>query len=119
MPFHLVYLSIHYYCLSCFPFSTIVIEISSAALDESPQIPPSYTASLLGPMRLPSLHHKNVEESARRSFSRRRRFTGKTNIYTEAELQLATNNFNEGNLLGEGSLGPVYIAKFTDGKVHS
>ncbi|KAL5077792.1 hypothetical protein RYX36_016776 [Vicia faba] len=29
----------------------------------------------------------------------------------------ATNFFNEGNLQGEGSLGPVYKAKFPDGKI--
>ncbi|KAE8689990.1 DRT111 protein [Hibiscus syriacus] len=33
-----------------------------------------------------------------------------------AELQLATNSFSEENLLGEGSLGPVYRAEFPDGQ---
>ncbi|XP_021724007.1 protein STRUBBELIG-RECEPTOR FAMILY 2-like [Chenopodium quinoa] len=38
-------------------------------------------------------------------------------LYTVSELQLATNNFNEENFLGEGSLGSVYKAKFPDTKV--
>ncbi|KAJ1396021.1 Serine-threonine/tyrosine-protein kinase, catalytic domain [Sesbania bispinosa] len=97
--------------------ATISIEVSSTALDESPQIPPFNAASLLGPMRLPSLLHTNVKESSRRSFSKRGRSTGGTKIYTVAELELATNCFNEGNLLGEGSLGPVYKAEFPDGKI--
>lgn len=95
----------------------MVIEISSTALDESPQIPqipPLNAASLLG---LASLHLNNAEELSRRSFSKRGRSTGRMKVYTLAELELATNNFNEGNLLGEGSLGPVYRAQFLDGKV--
>lgn len=93
-----------------------MIEVSSAELDEIPQIPPFNAAPLLDPMPFSFLHHNNVEES-RRSFSKRGRSTGRTKIHTIAELQLATNFFNEGNLLGEGSLGPVYRAEFPDGKV--
>lgn len=39
------------------------------------------------------------------------------NLYTVSELQLATNNFGEGSLLGTGSLGSVYRGEFPDGKV--
>jgi len=95
----------------------LVIEVSSAELDDMPLLPPVNVASLLGPMRFPFVRHSNVEETSRRSFSKRGRSTGRTKIYTIAELQLATNYFNEGNLLGEGSLGPVYKAVFPDGKV--
>ncbi|KAK7336629.1 hypothetical protein VNO77_17175 [Canavalia gladiata] len=97
------------------PTSTI-IEVSPA-IDERPQIPPSNSVSLLGPMQLPHLNHNNIEELSRRSFSKRGRSAGRTKIYTVAELQLATNCFSEGNLLGEGSLGAVYRAEFPDGKI--
>ncbi|CAL5193527.1 unnamed protein product [Lathyrus oleraceus] len=93
------------------------IEVSSAELDDRPLLLPINVAPLLGPMRFPFLHHNNIEETSRRSYSKRGRSTRRTKIYTIAELQLATNFFNEGNLLGEGSLGPVYKAKFPDGKI--
>jgi hypothetical protein len=35
------------------------------------------------------------------------------------ELQIGTANFASGRLLGEGSIGPVYRAKYADGKVLS
>ncbi|KAK7259500.1 hypothetical protein RIF29_25108 [Crotalaria pallida] len=99
--------------------TSATIEVSSTALDEIPPIPPvdSATVSLLGPMQLASLYLNNTEEPLRRSFSRRGRSTGRMKVYTVAELELATNSFSEGNLLGEGSLGPVYRAEFPDGKV--
>lgn len=87
--------------------------------ETEPTNPPINFASLLGPVGLPSLNHNNTEEPLRRSFSKRSRFTGRTKVYTVEELQLATNCFNEANVLGEGSLGPVYRAKFPDGKVES
>lgn len=37
--------------------------------------------------------------------------------YTVAALQIATNNFSQENLVGEGSLGRVYKAEFSNGKV--
>ncbi|TKY62553.1 STRUBBELIG-RECEPTOR FAMILY 2 [Spatholobus suberectus] len=97
--------------------TSATIGVSSTALDESPQIPPFNSASFLSPVGLPSLNHSNTAEPSRRSSSKRGRSTGRTKIYTVAELQLATNCFNLGNLLGEGSLGPVYRAKFPDGKI--
>ncbi|RDY00511.1 Protein STRUBBELIG-RECEPTOR FAMILY 2, partial [Mucuna pruriens] len=97
--------------------ATIATGVSSTALDESPPIPPFNSAFLLDRVGLPSLNHNNTEEPSRRSFSKRDRSSGRTKIYTVAELQLATNCFNEGNVLGEGSLGPVYRAKFPDGKI--
>ncbi|KAL1312338.1 hypothetical protein HN51_038955 [Arachis hypogaea] len=97
--------------------SSATIEVSSTALDESPQIPAFDPASLRGPMGLPPVHHNNIADASRRSFSRRSRSTGRTKVYTVSELQFATNNFNECNVLGEGSLGTVYRAKFPDGKI--
>nr|KYP32710.1 Protein STRUBBELIG-RECEPTOR FAMILY 2 [Cajanus cajan] len=93
-------------------------EVSTSAIDESLQIPPYNAASLLGPRRLQSSqNHKRTGETSRKSFSGRDRFTGRTKVYTVAEVQLVTNSFHEDNLLGEGSLGPVYRAEFPDNKV--
>lgn len=39
--------------------------------------------------------------------------------YPLADLQTAAGNFATGRLLGEGSLGRVYRAKYADGKVCS
>lgn len=39
--------------------------------------------------------------------------------YTVAALQTATNSFSQENLVGEGSLGRVYKAEFSNGKVTS
>jgi hypothetical protein len=38
--------------------------------------------------------------------------------YTVASLQVATNSFCQDSLLGEGSLGRVYKADFSNGKVN-
>ncbi|XP_059624450.1 protein STRUBBELIG-RECEPTOR FAMILY 8 isoform X2 [Cornus florida] len=37
--------------------------------------------------------------------------------YTVASLQVATNSFSQENLIGEGSLGRVYRADFSNGKI--
>ncbi|CAK9182220.1 unnamed protein product [Ilex paraguariensis] len=37
--------------------------------------------------------------------------------YTVAALQMATNSFSQENIVGEGSLGRVYRAEFSNGKV--
>ncbi|CAJ2656590.1 protein STRUBBELIG-RECEPTOR FAMILY 5-like isoform X1 [Trifolium pratense] len=37
--------------------------------------------------------------------------------FSFGELQIGTANFASGRLLGEGSIGPVYRAKYADGKV--
>lgn len=39
--------------------------------------------------------------------------------FSLGELQIGTGNFASGRLLGEGNLGPVYRAKYADGKVLS
>ncbi|XP_014628610.1 protein STRUBBELIG-RECEPTOR FAMILY 2 [Glycine max] len=100
-----------------YPF-LMVVDVSTTAVDESLQIPPYNAASLLGPRRLTSQIHKRAAgETSRKSFSGRDRFTGRTKVYTIAEVQLVTNSFHEDNLLGEGSLGPLYRAEFPDNKV--
>lgn len=41
----------------------------------------------------------------------------KATVYSVADLQMATDSFNMDNLIGEGTLGRVYKAQFSDGKV--
>uniref|UniRef100_A0A0E0DP04 non-specific serine/threonine protein kinase n=1 Tax=Oryza meridionalis TaxID=40149 RepID=A0A0E0DP04_9ORYZ len=42
---------------------------------------------------------------------------GRPDVFSSAELKLATNNFSSQNILGEGGYGPVYKGKLSDGKV--
>ncbi|XP_015695988.2 probable LRR receptor-like serine/threonine-protein kinase At1g56140 [Oryza brachyantha] len=42
---------------------------------------------------------------------------GRPNIFTSAELKLATDNFSSQNVIGEGGYGPVYKGKLTDGRI--
>ncbi|XP_022640279.1 protein STRUBBELIG-RECEPTOR FAMILY 2 [Vigna radiata var. radiata] len=100
-----------------FLFVSTFTEDSTTAIDESLQIPPYNAASVLGPKRLTSQPHKRTGETSRKSFSGRDRFNGRIKVYTVAEVQLVTNSFHEENLLGEGSLGPVYRAEFPNNKV--
>ncbi|KAJ7972286.1 putative Receptor protein kinase CLAVATA1 [Quillaja saponaria] len=108
------------------PISTAIECSSTAPGEESPQILPFNSAPILGPIRhsigrpphISPYHLGRTERtSRRRSFSRRCRFPARIKVYTVAELQSATNSFSEENLLGEGSLGPVYKAEFPDGKI--
>ncbi|KAG4400116.1 hypothetical protein GLYMA_07G001132v4 [Glycine max] len=60
----------------------------------------------------------NDNEFANRLNSRRSSSIRVT-TFTQAELQSATANFASGRLLGEGSIGCVYRAKYADGKTTS
>ncbi|KAI3913794.1 hypothetical protein MKW92_003038, partial [Papaver armeniacum] len=64
--------------------------------------------------RAASVHFDQTEDFNRRRQSRNQP-VAKT--YTLSELQLATNGFCKDNLLGEGSVGSVYKAQFTDGQI--
>ena len=48
---------------------------------------------------------------------RKTKVPGTTTPYTVAALQVATNSFCQDTLLGEGSLGRVYKADFSNGEV--
>ncbi|KAG8067599.1 hypothetical protein GUJ93_ZPchr0005g14563 [Zizania palustris] len=41
---------------------------------------------------------------------------GRPDVFSYAELKLATNNFSSQNILGEGGYGPVYKGKLPDGR---
>ncbi|KAJ7976859.1 putative Receptor protein kinase CLAVATA1 [Quillaja saponaria] len=111
--------------LQSVPIST-AIDFSSSSPEESPEIEPFNSAPALGPIHYsmgrpshlsPYRPGRTAKMSRRRSFSRRCRFPAKIKIYTVGELRSATNSFSEENLLGEGSLGPVFKAEFPDGKI--
>ncbi|XP_040382780.1 probable LRR receptor-like serine/threonine-protein kinase At1g56130 isoform X2 [Oryza brachyantha] len=57
----------------------------------------------------------------RRTMAQRREdfynMVGRPNIFSNAELKLATENFGSQNILGEGGYGQVYKGKLTDGRV--
>ncbi|KAK8600702.1 hypothetical protein V6N12_050553 [Hibiscus sabdariffa] len=93
------------------------IDFSTAAQTASPPFFNISSPFNLAPRLNPSVLPTNTENAAiRKSFAGGHNFSLKSKEYTVAELQLATNSFSEENLLGEGSLGPVYKAEFPDGR---
>ncbi|CAO2164034.1 unnamed protein product [Urochloa humidicola] len=42
---------------------------------------------------------------------------GRPDVFSNAELKLATDNFSPRNILGEGGYGPVYKGKLPDGRI--
>ncbi|KAL9428400.1 hypothetical protein AB3S75_030402 [Citrus x aurantiifolia] len=98
------------------PIST-AREFSSTGPEESPRILAVSSPLFLGPRRVPPVHAIKTESTIRRkSFSKNCKLPENVTVYSVAELQLATNSFNEDNLLGKGSLGSVYKANFPDGQ---
>ncbi|CAN6893419.1 unnamed protein product [Brassica oleracea var. botrytis] len=71
----------------------------------------------------PSERHKSFDEedsTPRKPFVAKKHAVvvpSNVNVYTVADLQIATNSFSVDNLLGEGTFGRVYKAQFDDGKV--
>lgn len=65
--------------------------------------------------------HDHMESLKDNEFANRlnaRRSTSfRATTYNLADLQSATGNFATGRLIGEGSIGRVYRAKYADGKV--
>ncbi|KAL9399709.1 hypothetical protein Peur_008670 [Populus x canadensis] len=93
------------------------VRTTRVASEVNPQLLPPRSPSLLFPTHIPHIcHNRNEKNSARKSFSIYKAPVS-ANIYTVTELQLATNNFGEENLLGEGSLGSVYRAEFQNGQI--
>ncbi|KAG2262929.1 hypothetical protein Bca4012_012635 [Brassica carinata] len=88
----------------------------SAAPEDNPQMkrvrPPPVPQLRRGPP--PPVR---IEKTAgRKSFSATCQYPAYAKLFSAAELQLATDSFSEENLLGEGPLGSVYIAKLPDGQ---
>ncbi|KAL5707887.1 non-specific serine/threonine protein kinase [Ranunculus cassubicifolius] len=78
---------------------------------------PNKSSPALFMRHIPSIRPGTAENMEIRSFPRKSRNPVTAKSYTVAELQIATNTFNEENLLGEGSLGSVFRAEFPDGEV--
>lgn len=94
------------------------IDTSPTACEASPQLLPVKSPPTVGPSHItPASRTKTEKISRRRSLAKKFKAPASAKIYTVAELLSATNNFSEENLLGEGSLGSVYKAKFPDGHV--
>lgn len=100
-------------------FPLLVVEYSSTAPEDSPQILAATSPFYLGPRRMPPVRTLRTETTCRRSFSTTYKLPPIAKLYTVAELQSATNNFSEEKLLGQGSLGYVYKAEFPDGQVYT
>ncbi|KAF2307794.1 hypothetical protein GH714_031810 [Hevea brasiliensis] len=91
---------------------------SLTASEARPQLLPVKSPPTVGPRHIPPACGARTEKiSRRRNFAMKYKAPASAKIFTLAELQLATNNFSEENLLVEGSLGSVYKAKFSDGKI--
>ncbi|KAL6580837.1 hypothetical protein OROMI_006760 [Orobanche minor] len=94
------------------------VDFTSMSVHDSPHMLAFSSSPMITPSRLPPFRAKTLKVSRRKSFSKSKTIIG-AKAYTVAELQIATNNFSEENLIGEGSLGSVYRAEFPDGTVQS
>ncbi|KAK4427506.1 protein STRUBBELIG-RECEPTOR FAMILY 5 [Sesamum alatum] len=76
------------------------------------------TSSSIRLMHPPSDHPKSFNNNENTSLMNARSSTSiHVAPYPLADLQIATGNFATGRLLGEGSIGRVYRAKYANGKV--
>ncbi|KAL6520739.1 hypothetical protein OROHE_016920 [Orobanche hederae] len=89
------------------------VDFTSMSVHDSPHMLAFSSSPMITPSRLPPFRAKTLKVSRRKSFSKSKTIIG-AKAYTVAELQIATNNFSEENLIGEGSLGSVYRAEFPD-----
>lgn len=89
--------------------------IQASSMINTNVVPPSAPISLKPPPR----HHSFDEDdfSAKPVVKKANTAPIKASVYSVADLQIATNSFSIDNLVGEGSLGRVYRAQFSDGKV--
>lgn len=75
--------------------------------------------SMAGPSPLPPEERAAERAHDRSAQVKRQKAPINATFYTVATLQTATNSFSQERLVGEGSLGRVYLAEFSNGKVHS
>ncbi|KAL6575866.1 hypothetical protein OROHE_000337 [Orobanche hederae] len=90
------------------------VDFTLMSVHDSPHMSAFNSSPMIISSRLPPIRAKTLKVSRRKSFSKSKTVIG-AKTYTVAELQIATNNFSEENLIGEGSLGSVYRAEFPDG----
>ncbi|KAL5706095.1 hypothetical protein ACHQM5_024304 [Ranunculus cassubicifolius] len=91
------------------------LESSPSLRVKSLQISPSMGVKRPTPDKIASL--SDAEFANRLNMSRSTSTRAAATPYSLADLQSATGNFATGRLLGEGSIGRVYRAKYPDGKV--
>ncbi|XP_043691347.1 protein STRUBBELIG-RECEPTOR FAMILY 2 isoform X2 [Telopea speciosissima] len=103
--------------LHTLPLSTTAVHRASDAPEVNSQNSGSGSPPMINSWRILSVHHNRTEGVGRISFSGNTRNLPIAKRYTMAEIQSATNSFHEENILGEGSLGSVYKAKFPDGQI--
>ncbi|RAL48508.1 hypothetical protein DM860_005932 [Cuscuta australis] len=91
-------------------------DFSSTVKEDSQYSSQMSSPLLISPWQLPPIPTRTMRMSKRSSANK---FKGPicAKVYTITELQSATNNFSQQNLLGEGSLGSVYRAEFPDGQI--
>ncbi|KAD5317539.1 hypothetical protein E3N88_17485 [Mikania micrantha] len=94
---------------------SIARDCSATGHVESPEM--SVISSPSEIKHIPPVRTKVVKVNRRRSFAKKSKMRIGAKLYAVAELELATNNFNQTNFLGEGSLGSVFRAEFPDGQV--
>ncbi|KAG6510715.1 hypothetical protein ZIOFF_028749 [Zingiber officinale] len=83
------------------------------------------TSSIFDIEKLPSLpppslkphHYKSFDEDSKLITKKVDVTSIKSTIYSVADLQIATDSFNEDNLIREGTFGRVFKAEFDDGKI--
>ncbi|KAI4330219.1 hypothetical protein MLD38_028520 [Melastoma candidum] len=86
----------------------------------------SVSIDMKGLQKSPSIGNRNLQSDTKSSLSdsefasrlnARRSTSFRSVSYALADLQSATANFATGRLIGEGTIGRVYKAKYADGKV--
>ncbi|KAL6528088.1 hypothetical protein OROHE_015038 [Orobanche hederae] len=87
------------------------VNFTLMSVHDSPHMSAFSSSPMITPSRLPPIRTKTLKVSRRKSFSKSKTIIS-AKAYTVAELQIATNNFSEENIIGEGSLGR---AEFPDG----
>ncbi|KAL6523225.1 hypothetical protein OROGR_016828 [Orobanche gracilis] len=92
------------------------VDFTSMSVHDSPHMSAFSSSPTITPSLLPPVRTKTLKVSRRKSSSKSKTIIS-AKAYTVAELQIATNNFSEENLIGEGSLGSVYRAEFPDGTI--
>ncbi|KAM0836242.1 hypothetical protein ACQ4PT_039698 [Festuca glaucescens] len=92
--------------------------IQESTTIEVESMPSPTSVSLKPPAKIERNQSFDDDDFANRPVAKKRNAAPvKATVYSVADLQMATDSFNEDNLVGEGAFGSVYRAHFNDGKV--
>ncbi|KAI5076439.1 hypothetical protein GOP47_0008504 [Adiantum capillus-veneris] len=89
-------------------------KVVKESLEQRPLSSPSDSASLKPPPLAVAVGEK---PAAKKTPTKRVKSPIAASAFSVADLQVATNSFNQENLVGEGALGRVYKAELADGKL--